>query len=517
MSKPYQVLLVEDDPDHVELLRRALELSKRSFEMIWKDSIRAAQQWLAENTPDLLLTDLYLPDGSGKVFLNHAPSALPYPVIIQTAYGDEQKAVEMIKAGAYDYLPKRFDLLNELPYVLERAIEEWRHQRQKQELEARLQAGQSVFQVIFENAPAGILFFNAQGIVQAVNGVWAEILKIPRESLIGLNLLDFPYENIRSAVQRTLQGESFWQEEDFRQQPFGIGSALRAYHAPVRLPDGQGIGGVVLIQDITAQKNEQDLQQALYQIANLAHQTRSAEQLYEGIHGIVKTILPAENFYIALWDKAAQRLYFPYWVDQYDPNPGIVPLQKGLTEYVLRTGQTVLTEDERVNEMKARGEIERLGTPSQAWLGAPLKDAAGEVFGAVVVQTYDPNMRYLPHHVHVLEYIASQIGLVLQRFNLEEQERHQRRLAQALLEATAALSESLELAQVFERILTQLYLLTHYDNATITLIDGEWVTLLRTSKPARCDGRILKLFGKFTAAALPCSSRKPISIQNGRK
>ncbi|MCX8061725.1 MAG: diguanylate cyclase [Anaerolineales bacterium] len=478
MTSPIVLLVVEDDPDHVELLRRALASHRCPFEIVWMDTVRAAQQWLAQNTPDLLLTDLYLPDGSGKVFLQNNENLLPYPVIIQTAHGDEQKAVEMIKAGAFDYLPKRFDLFRELPYVLEHAVEEWRHQRERQEMEARLQAGQSIFQAIFENAPVGLLYFDEKGVVQAVNPQLAHLVGMPSEALLGLELLNVPYEPIASAVQRALEGEKISQQVDFRIQPYQRGLAIRSHLSPVQLPDGRVIGGVAILEDITAEKNDQDLQQALFEIASLANQARTAESLYAGIHQIVRKVLPAENFYIALWDRKTRRLSFPYWVDQYDPNPGVVPLAKGLTEYVLRSGRTLLAENELCEEMEKRGEIDRLGTPSEAWLGAPLKDRAGRVFGAVVIQSYDPQVRYNLHQVNVMEYIAIQIGQVLQRFQTEEKERYQRKLAEAILDATTVLTQSLDVEQVFQRILHHLYNLIRYDNCRITLIEGEWVQVV---------------------------------------
>jgi len=478
MTQPLLLLVVEDDSDYVELLRRALSGHRRPFEIVWVDTLAAAKCWLAENTPDLVLTDLYLPDGSGKALLPQDDQPLPYPVIIQTAFGDEQKAVEMIKAGAYDYLPKRFDFFAELPYLLERVVQEWRHQRERQEMEARLLAGQSVFQAVFENAPVGIYYIDEKGVIQAANPTVAQLQNVPREALLGLELLSMPVESIRSAVKRTLEGERVIIEQDFRDQPYQSGRAIRGLHAPVQLPDGRIIGGVVILQDITAEKNEQDLRQCLYEIASLAQQATGTQALYHGIHQIVAKILPAENFYIALWDKNKNCLSFPYWVDQCDPPPGVVPFAKGLTEYVLKRGETFLAEDEVCVDLEKQGLIERIGTPSQAWLGAPLRNHHGEVFGVVVVQSYDPKVRYNSYQVKVMEYIAAQIAQVLERFRAEEEERKQRRLAEALLQATTALSESLEVEQVFERILLQLQRLVSYDNCSITLIEGEWLQVV---------------------------------------
>lgn len=478
MEKQLCLLLVEDDTDYAELLKRVLEMNPNRFEVVWVDRIQAAREWLEEHTPDLILTDLYLPDGSGNAFLDGSSAQLPYPVVIQTAFGDEQKAVEAIKAGAYEYLPKRFDALRELPFLLERIVHQWRLERERREIEERLQAGQSVFRAIFDNAPVGVVFFDQKGIVQACNLAFSELYGVPVEMLIGIQVLDIPDETMRLSAQRVLTGEKISHEVDFRSKPYGLGRAYRANVAPVQLPDGQITGGVVILEDITWQKNDQDLQAALYQIANLAIQAKTTDILYSGIHQIVKEILPAENFFIALWDKHNDRLSFPYWVDEHDPNPGIVPLGKSLTAYVLRSGQTLLSEDAYLRELRNQNLIERRGTPSKAWLGSPLKDVNGQVFGAVVVQSYDARVQYAAYHVQVMEYIAAQIGQVLARFRSEEEERKQRKIAETLLEATSVLSESLELSEVFEKILKQLHGLINYDNCTLTLIEGEWLKIV---------------------------------------
>jgi hypothetical protein len=57
-------------------------------------------------------------------------------------------------------------------------------------------------------------------------------------------------------------------------------------------------------------------------------------------------------------------LTFPYFVDEYDHPPGPRVLRKGLTEYVLRTGEALLATGEKLNELAAAGEVERTGSPA---------------------------------------------------------------------------------------------------------------------------------------------------------
>src|SRR5207249_8767653 len=69
-------------------------------------------------------------------------------------------------------------------------------------------------------------------------------------------------------------------------------------------------------------------------ISEAAHSARNLQDLFAAIHEIVGGLMPAKNFYIALYDPAAALLSFPYFVDEYDTDFPSKRLGKGLTEYV---------------------------------------------------------------------------------------------------------------------------------------------------------------------------------------
>src|SRR3989454_8566041 len=81
--------------------------------------------------------------------------------------------------------------------------------------------------------------------------------------------------------------------------------------------------------------------------------------------------MPAKNFYIALYDAASGMLSFPYFVDEYDTDFPAKKLGKGLTEYVLRTGQPALVTPEAHAELERRGEGGLIGGPALDRLGGP--------------------------------------------------------------------------------------------------------------------------------------------------
>ena len=105
---------------------------------------------------------------------------------------------------------------------------------------------------------------------------------------------------------------------------------------------GKRIGGYASYRDISKQKRAKELNAALYAIAARSQSAEDLQQFYASIHNIVGQIMCARNFYIAIFDPQSQLLSFPYFVDEEDSTPEPKRLGRGLTEYVLRTGEPLL-------------------------------------------------------------------------------------------------------------------------------------------------------------------------------
>ncbi|MBM3322837.1 sigma-54-dependent Fis family transcriptional regulator [candidate division WOR-3 bacterium] len=103
-----RVLVVDDDPSVASVLRLLLEEEQLAPEVV--ANVAEALQAVRQGDPDLVITDLKLPDGSGLEVLQSVKETRPdTPVILITAYATVNTAVAAMKAGAYDYLTKPFD------------------------------------------------------------------------------------------------------------------------------------------------------------------------------------------------------------------------------------------------------------------------------------------------------------------------------------------------------------------------------------------------------------------------
>lgn len=101
-----RVLIVEDDVDILRLLTR--ELEDAGFEVAAYDSGMRGLSAVRESNPDLVILDLGLPDMSGQEIARRLRHTGNIPIIILTAADEVGTKVEMLNAGADDYLAKPF-------------------------------------------------------------------------------------------------------------------------------------------------------------------------------------------------------------------------------------------------------------------------------------------------------------------------------------------------------------------------------------------------------------------------
>jgi two-component system, NtrC family, response regulator AtoC len=102
------LLLVDDDPEALEWLS---ELAKaEGFSVAQADSLRAARIHMSRLQPDILLTDLQLPDGKGVDLVGDLESRESTEVVMITGHASVESAVEALRLGATDYLVKPVDV-----------------------------------------------------------------------------------------------------------------------------------------------------------------------------------------------------------------------------------------------------------------------------------------------------------------------------------------------------------------------------------------------------------------------
>ena len=180
----YNILLVEDDEDHAALINRAFE-TESHCRLVVTATLQQAKSLIALSSPDLIITDLRLPDGHGTELLNPGSGC---PTIVMTSYSDEKVAVNAIKSGAAEYIIKTRETMASLPRTASRVMREWRlviEQKLAHERQQRLTA-------ILEATPDLICIANLDGFVTYINQAGRNLLGIGKnENISRIRLADF--------------------------------------------------------------------------------------------------------------------------------------------------------------------------------------------------------------------------------------------------------------------------------------------------------------------------------------
>jgi PAS domain S-box-containing protein len=277
----------------------------------------------------------------------------------------------------------------------------------------------ALLQAVLDSTEDGLLVVDGTGTIVRFNRRFAELWRLPGEILHSGDdgrALAFVLDQLADpegflAKVRELYAQPEAVSEDLLH--FKDRRVLERTSRP-QLLHGVPAGRIWSFRDVTRRYRGEVVRDAAYRIAVAAQRVGELPELCGAIHEVVRGLMPAENFYIALHDPVRGLLSFPYFVDTLEPPPEPAPLGRGFTEYVLRTGQPLLAAGDLVAELADRGEVELVGPPSVDWLGVPLAGEGGTI-GAIVVQSYDGEPRLTAEDLELLVFVSGQIALVLRR------------------------------------------------------------------------------------------------------
>ncbi|HEX9112337.1 MAG TPA: PAS domain S-box protein, partial [Terriglobales bacterium] len=275
---------------------------------------------------------------------------------------------------------------------------------------------------ILENAPEAICIADPEMRIMRINGEFTRLFGFSTAETIGspIEPLIVPpdrYTETAWIAESVQKGRKLSLETRRRRKDGSLVDVLLSV-SPV-LANGRRIATYASYRDITEQKRTEELNSALYAIAARNQANEDLQQFYAAIHNIVGQLMNARNFYIALYDPQTQVLSFPYFVDEADEAPQPKRLGKGLTEYVMRTGEPLLATPAVFEELVRRSEVELIGAPSVDWLGVPLKSGTTSI-GALVVQSYHEHIRFGERDREILEFVSQQLASAIEHKRYEE-------------------------------------------------------------------------------------------------
>ena len=297
----------------------------------------------------------------------------------------------------------------------------------------RVRGDEARFRALFEAATDAVFIETLDGRILDCNPTACEIYGYSRAEFLKLNVRDIVPADVLARLQHigekiAAQGRMMLETTNKKRDGtlFPCEISLRL----VRL--GRSPVAVVYVRDITERRKAERVRNAAFRISEAAQAAESLDDLFRSIHAVISELMPARNFYIALYDADRAILTFPYFIDEFDEPVKPKRPGKGLTEYVLRTGEPLLASPEIFKKLLRRGQVESIGAPSIDWLGVPLK-VKDRTIGVMVVQTYTAGVRFAEEDRSILMFVSTQAAMAIQRKRSEEALRSSLREKEVLL------------------------------------------------------------------------------------
>jgi PAS domain S-box-containing protein len=272
MSKALRVLVVEDSVEDTFFIVRELQRGgfNISFERV--ETFAAMQSALGAQTWDVIISDFSLPrfDGAAALTL-YTQSGLDIPFIIVSGAIGEDRAVEMVKAGAHDYVMK--DNLGRLVPSVERELEAVQMRR----IRAQTEKATAYLASIVQSCDDAIIGKTLDGTVISWNAGAEKLYGYSAIEMIGrsISVLFPPYrpDGFGEVMEKVRKGEQVHQYETVRIRKDGVAVEVSITISPIRDSTGKVVGASTIARDITRRKQEEGERLALIQelTAALSH------------------------------------------------------------------------------------------------------------------------------------------------------------------------------------------------------------------------------------------------------
>ena len=173
------------------------------------------------------------------------------------------------------------------------------------------------------------------------------------------------------------------------------------------------------------QKRARTLQEVFYRIAERATAGLTFFEFSRVVHELLGELIYARNFFVCLYNVQKHTLDFPYYIDERDGDTlqcNDVPYRRGLTEFVLRSGQPQRIDAARFAQLQASGEItEATGDLSfSCWMGVPMQ-IRGAIGGVLAVQRYEAGNDYKASDADILSFVANHFSNAIERYQTVEE------------------------------------------------------------------------------------------------
>ncbi|GAH27992.1 unnamed protein product, partial [marine sediment metagenome] len=227
----------------------------------------------------------------------------------------------------------------------------------QKKIEERIKKSEEKYHNLFENMPGAYYRIDREGNLIMINPEGAKLFGYnSAEDILGKNIaqhLYFTPEERKKYLKELEKNKGNLKDFELTLKkkdgtPLIISDTSHLYYNK----DGNIVGVEGIFVDITKRKQNEKLQQVLYNISKAANSPITLDQLYKTIHQELGTIIDTTNFHISLLDEKENKIYFSYYFDEKDDISSIqkFDFSETLSAYTIRTKRPLLVNRKQIDK-----------------------------------------------------------------------------------------------------------------------------------------------------------------------
>lgn len=286
----------------------------------------------------------------------------------------------------------------------------------QKEYENQIKREKAFLEHLYNSTPVAIAITNPAGTISMINREFTNLFGYPLEEAINNNINDLVVpDNLKEEAMRVDTLASLNSKEvrqTIRKDKYGNNIHVTLVATAIVI-NNEIVANLGIYRDITTEKKNQLLQEILFNISTAALKQYDIKEIYPIIVQELSKIWDTNNFFIALYDKTAETLSLPFFTDEKD-NFYEIPTKQTITGWVINNNKSVLLKEKDLKVLEESGDIDLIGTPCKVWMGVPLK-VENETIGVMCLQDYYNEDKFSQEDLYIMDFIANQIAIALQR------------------------------------------------------------------------------------------------------
>jgi len=289
---------------------------------------------------------------------------------------------------------------------------------------------------IYNSTPTAIAITNSSGKVSMINREFTNLFGYSSEEAIDYNINDLvvpdDLKEEASGIDDLAAANQKEVRQTIRKDKFGnkIHVSLIATSIVIH---NENVAYLGIYRDITNERKNLLLQEILFNISTAALQQSDIKEIYRTIVQELSKLWDIQNFYIALYDRKSETFTLPFFTDEKDSFEEI-PKEKTITGWVIHENKSVLLKENDLKILEEEGKIDLVGTQCKVWMGVPLR-VENDIIGVMCLQDYNDGNKFTQDDLFIMDFIANQIALAIQRRMMLDNLIHARQNAEEAAQA----------------------------------------------------------------------------------